>query len=123
MFCPARLFHAADTMALELPHLETFSGAACYQPIELPSYKAAPLQAFGPLNTQRVCKPSVFFFILQALWRFLVTRPRILASRVLECPNTVVLRPVGIASRGRMALLLTSVRSSLLALAPACNAL
>jgi len=26
-----------------------------YQPIELPSYKAAPLQAFGPLNPQRVC--------------------------------------------------------------------
>jgi hypothetical protein len=35
---------------IELPHSETFPGAACYQPIELPSYKAAPLQAFGPLN-------------------------------------------------------------------------
>jgi len=35
---------------IELPHFETFPGAACYQPIELPSYKAAPLQAFGPLN-------------------------------------------------------------------------
>jgi hypothetical protein len=26
---------------IELPHLETFPGAACYQPIELPCYKAA----------------------------------------------------------------------------------
>jgi hypothetical protein len=32
---------------IELPHLETFPGAACYQPIELPCYKAAPLQAGG----------------------------------------------------------------------------
>ena len=31
-----------------------------YQPIELPCYKAAPLQTFGPLDTQRVCNPSVF---------------------------------------------------------------
>ncbi|HEY4813618.1 MAG TPA: hypothetical protein VIH58_03025 [Chthoniobacterales bacterium] len=30
---------------IELPHLETFPGAACYQPIELPGYKAAPLRA------------------------------------------------------------------------------
>ena len=42
---------------IELPQLETFPGAACYQPIELPGYKAAPLQAFGSLNTQRVCDP------------------------------------------------------------------
>jgi hypothetical protein len=39
---------------IELPHLETFPGAACYQPIELPYYKAAPLQAFGPFNTRRL---------------------------------------------------------------------
>src|ERR1700678_1682624 len=45
---------------IELPHLETFPGAACYRPIELPCYKAAPLQAFGPLNPQRVCNPSLF---------------------------------------------------------------
>ena len=44
----------------ELPHHETFPGAACYQPIELPCYKAAPLQAFGPLNPQRVRNPSGF---------------------------------------------------------------
>ena len=49
--CPSRLFRAADAnRPIELPHLETFPGAACYQPIELPCYKAAPLQAFGPLN-------------------------------------------------------------------------
>jgi hypothetical protein len=30
---------------LELPHLETSPGAACCQAIELPSCKAAPLQA------------------------------------------------------------------------------
>jgi hypothetical protein len=45
---------------IELPHLETFPGAACWQPIELPCYKAAPLQAFGPLNPRRVCNSSVF---------------------------------------------------------------
>ena len=45
---------------IELPHLETFPGAACYQPIELPGYKAAPLQAFAPLNTRPVCNPSGF---------------------------------------------------------------
>ena len=39
---------------IELPHLETFPGAACCQPIELPGYKAAPLQAFGPLNPPRL---------------------------------------------------------------------
>jgi hypothetical protein len=33
---------------IELPYLETFPGAACYQPIELPGYKAAPLQARFP---------------------------------------------------------------------------
>ena len=32
---------------IELPHLETFPGAACYQLIELPPYKAAPLQGDG----------------------------------------------------------------------------
>jgi hypothetical protein len=30
---------------IELPHLETFSGAACCLATELPTYKAAPLQA------------------------------------------------------------------------------
>ena len=32
---------------IELHHMETLSGAACYQPIELQYYKAAPLQAVG----------------------------------------------------------------------------
>jgi hypothetical protein len=39
---------------IELPHLETFPGAACCQPIKLPSYKAAPLQAFGSTSTRGV---------------------------------------------------------------------
>jgi hypothetical protein len=39
---------------IELPHLETFPEAACCQPTELPGYKAAPLQAFGPLNPPRL---------------------------------------------------------------------
>src|ERR1700733_7845151 len=33
-----------------MPHPETSPGPACCQPIELPCYKAAPLQAFGPLQ-------------------------------------------------------------------------
>src|ERR1700733_10026059 len=32
---------------VELHHVETFSGAACCQPIELQYYKAAPLQDGG----------------------------------------------------------------------------
>jgi hypothetical protein len=32
---------------IELRREETFPGAACCKPIELPSYKAAPLQALG----------------------------------------------------------------------------
>ena len=84
MFCPSRLFRAAEQRALELPHLETFAGAACSQPIELPVYKAAPLQAFGPLDTRRVC-PSVFLPLLQALVRnFLnwTTQGRRLSARL-----------------------------------------
>jgi hypothetical protein len=42
---PIASIRAAATTAIELPHLETFPGAACYQPIELPGYKAAPLQS------------------------------------------------------------------------------
>ena len=44
---------------IELPHLETFPGAACYQPIELSCYQAAPLQAFAPLNPRRVCNAFI----------------------------------------------------------------
>jgi hypothetical protein len=50
--------HAEYSRPVELPHLETFPGAACYQPVELPGYKAAPLQTFGPLHPQRVGRPS-----------------------------------------------------------------
>jgi len=51
--CPSRLFRAAGIRrAIELAGLGTFPGAACCQPIELPSYKAAPLQALGT-NTPR----------------------------------------------------------------------
>jgi hypothetical protein len=39
--------------AIELLHLETFPGAACCQPIELPPGKAAPLQAVG-LRSARI---------------------------------------------------------------------
>jgi hypothetical protein len=48
MFCPSRLFRAGGIQRpIELPHLETFPGAACYQPIEQPACKAAPLQGDG----------------------------------------------------------------------------
>jgi hypothetical protein len=43
---------------IELPRLETFPGAACYQPIELPSYKAAPLQAFGSAHHAACLQPA-----------------------------------------------------------------
>ena len=42
---------------IELPHLETYPGAACYQPIELPRYKAAPLQAFLPAQPEACLQP------------------------------------------------------------------
>jgi hypothetical protein len=43
MFCPSRLFRAAATTATELPHLETFPGAAC-----LPTHRAAIWQSDSP---------------------------------------------------------------------------
>jgi hypothetical protein len=49
---------------IELPHLETFPGAACLPPHRAAMLsrgrETAPLQAFGPLNAQRVCSPSAF---------------------------------------------------------------
>ena len=42
---------------IELPHLETFPGAACYQPIDLPRCKAAPLQAFGSAQHAACLQP------------------------------------------------------------------
>jgi hypothetical protein len=73
MFCPSRLFRCGYNRPIELPHLETFAGAACcrafrsgrspsakFVAFETVRAKAAPLQAFGPLDTQRVCNPPVF---------------------------------------------------------------
>ena len=58
--CPSRLFGAAGIRrAIELPDLGTFPGAACCQPIELPSYKAAPLQALGTNTPRRRVTPFV----------------------------------------------------------------
>jgi hypothetical protein len=56
----ASVLGGGSNRPIELPHLETLPGAACYQPIELLSCKAAPLQALGPLNPQRVCNTAVF---------------------------------------------------------------
>ena len=39
---------------IELPHLETFPGAACCLATELPTYKAAPLQAPARARPQSV---------------------------------------------------------------------
>ena len=47
MFCPSRLFCSGVQRPIELPHVETFPGAACCKPTELQYYKAAPLQAVG----------------------------------------------------------------------------
>jgi hypothetical protein len=45
MFCPARLFRAADTTGLSNCHTSRHSREPpAYQPIELPRYKAASLQ-------------------------------------------------------------------------------
>jgi hypothetical protein len=56
MFLPiASVRRGGYNRPIELPYLETFPGTACCQPIELPCYKAAPLQAFSPLNPRRVC--------------------------------------------------------------------
>ena len=41
---------------IELQRVETFTGAACCQLIELPSYKAAPLQAVG--NKHALSRPG-----------------------------------------------------------------
>src|ERR1700678_1380887 len=76
MFCPSRLFGAAATTAIELPHLETFPGAACCRPIDLPGYKAAPFQALIRSTRGLFAILLCSFLILQALWRFWVTRPR-----------------------------------------------
>jgi hypothetical protein len=70
---------------IELPHLETFPGAACWQPIELPGYKAAPLQAFDPLNTRRVLQP--FCVPLSSFKRFGVSELLVVAL-VLELAVT-----------------------------------
>jgi hypothetical protein len=66
---------------IELPHLETFPGAACYQPIELPCYKAAPLQAVWSARhaacLQPFCVPFSSFKRSGVFW---VTRPSDFAS-------------------------------------------
>jgi hypothetical protein len=41
---------------IRLQHVETFPGAACCVAIELPSYKAAPLQALGSKQVGRATK-------------------------------------------------------------------
>ena len=47
--CPSLLFRVAHTTAQNNCHTSRRSREPpAYQPIELPSYKAAPLQAFGP---------------------------------------------------------------------------
>ena len=40
------LLFGPETQPKELERKQTFPGAACCKPIELPSYKAAPLQAW-----------------------------------------------------------------------------
>src|SRR5580700_12100228 len=45
---PVRLVRRRATTAIELRHVETFSGAACCQPMGLQCYKAAPLQLWAP---------------------------------------------------------------------------
>jgi hypothetical protein len=69
MFCPSRLFRAAEQRAIELPHLETFAGAACSQPIGLPSSKAAPPPGVWSASTRGVFALLYSFLILQALVR------------------------------------------------------
>ena len=49
---PIASFRAGDATTQELPHLETFPGAARCKPIELQCHKAAPLQA-SVLSTRR----------------------------------------------------------------------
>jgi hypothetical protein len=83
---PIASIRAAATTAIELPHLETFPGAACYQPVELPGYKAAPLQVLVRSTRGLFAILLCSFLILQALWRFWVTRPRDAVAQRLPKP-------------------------------------
>jgi hypothetical protein len=44
---------------LELPPRDVRGSRPAYQLIELPGYKAAPIQASGPLNPQRASTPPI----------------------------------------------------------------
>ena len=56
MFCPSRLFRAAATTATELPHLETFPGAAC-----LPTHRAAIWQSDSPPGVRSAQQAACLF--------------------------------------------------------------
>jgi hypothetical protein len=94
--CPSRLFRATEAnRPIELPRVETFAGSRL-----LATHRAARLSRGRGAAAGRLPWCSVrstrglfatlpcSFLILQALWRFWVTRrrrrPRIRASRVLE---------------------------------------
>ena len=47
----ASILCGMDVEPIELPRLDTCPGVACCQPIELPSYKATPLQRVGLRDT------------------------------------------------------------------------
>jgi hypothetical protein len=86
---------------IELPHLETFPGAACYQPIELPGYKAAPLQRSARSTRGLFSTLPSSFLILQRSGVFWVTRPRLRSHEAFEVRSVRVVRPVRIAPRDR----------------------
>src|ERR1700678_3695929 len=62
--------------SIELPHLETFPGAACYQPIELPPGKAAPLQGGGLTISP--------YFLRRTIWARAINTLKIIAERYIE---------------------------------------